>query len=170
MEFNILIIGSKGVGKSSFINRSVNGKFTSNDVNICKVKHQTNLGEITCNIYDSSCTEKVDGVIIMFDLLNNQTFFDVIKYKSYVKSMFGEIPIVVCGNKADQTIKIKTSYITKFIYYNTDISYVDISAKSMYNYEKPFIFLYRKLLSSKQLSHQELGEHDLHLVEISTTV
>jgi GTP-binding nuclear protein Ran len=54
------------------------------------------------------------------------------------------IPIVLCGNKVDvKDRKVKAKAIT--FHRKKNLQYFDISAKSNYNFEKPFLWLARKL-------------------------
>ena len=60
------------------------------------------------------------------------------------------IPIVLCGNKVDvKERKVKAKAIT--FHRKKNLQYYDISAKSNYNFEKPFLWLARKLVGNAQL-------------------
>ena len=60
------------------------------------------------------------------------------------------IPIVLCGNKVDvKERKVKAKTIT--FHRKKNLQYYDISAKSNYNFEKPFLWLARKLVGNAQL-------------------
>ena len=60
------------------------------------------------------------------------------------------IPIVLCGNKVDvKERKVKAKVIT--FHRKKNLQYYDISAKSNYNFEKPFLWLARKLVGNPQL-------------------
>merc|ERR1739848_976198 len=55
------------------------------------------------------------------------------------------IPIVLCGNKVDvKDRKVKPKHIM-FHRKKPNIQYYDISAKSNYNFEKPFLWITKKL-------------------------
>jgi GTP-binding nuclear protein Ran len=60
------------------------------------------------------------------------------------------IPIVLCGNKVDiKERKVKAKTIT--FHRKKNLQYYDISAKSNYNFEKPFLWLARKLVGNPNL-------------------
>jgi len=60
------------------------------------------------------------------------------------------IPIVLCGNKVDvKDRKVKAKTIT--FHRKKNLQYFDISAKSNYNFEKPFLWLARKLGGDQSL-------------------
>lgn len=60
------------------------------------------------------------------------------------------VPIVLCGNKVDvKERKVKAKTIT--FHRKKNLQYYDISAKSNYNFEKPFLWLARKLVGNPAL-------------------
>ncbi|KAE9609224.1 putative enoyl-CoA hydratase [Lupinus albus] len=64
------------------------------------------------------------------------------------------IPIVLCGNKVDvKNRQVKAKQVT--FHRKKNLQYYEISAKSNYNFEKPFLYLARKLA----------GDPNLHFVE-----
>lgn len=61
-----------------------------------------------------------------------------------------QVPIVLCGNKVDvKERKVKAKAIT--FHRKKNLQYYDISAKSNYNFEKPFLWLARKLVGNPNL-------------------
>ena len=64
------------------------------------------------------------------------------------------IPIVLVGNKVDvKDRKVKAKQIT--FHRKKNLAYFDISAKSNYNFEKPFLWLARKLTGDGHLEFTE---------------
>ena len=61
------------------------------------------------------------------------------------------IPIVLCGNKAEQINerKVKAKHIT--FHRKKNLKYFDISVKLNYNFESPFVYISRKLLGNDEL-------------------
>lgn len=193
MNFNLLIVGDKAVGKTTFIKRHITGDFQANyqptnGASLYSVPLQTNQGKITFNIYDGGFSEteasenftspktgkgpaKVDCAIIMFDLFNKQSFDNVIHYYNWLISMFGQINVIVCGNKSDiKGKRIQKTLITKFLhntYKHLKLLYFDVSAKSNYNIEKPFLFLIRKLLITEPMTYKELRNCNISFIEVN---
>ena len=65
------------------------------------------------------------------------------------------IPIVLCGNKVDvKDRKVKAKSIV--FHRKKNLQYYDISAKSNYNFEKPFLWLARKLVGDPNLEFVEM--------------
>ena len=68
--------------------------------------------------------------------------------------MCENIPIVLVGNKVDvKERKVKAKQIT--FHRKKNLQYYDISAKSNYNFEKPFLYLARKLAGDPTLQFVE---------------
>lgn len=121
----------------------------------------TNCGPICFNVWDTAGQEKFGGLrdgyyvqgqcaIIMFDLTSRITYKNVPKWHCDLVRVCENIPIVLCGNKADvKDRKVKPKNIT--FHRKKNLQYYDISAKSNYNFEKPFVWLARKLIGNPNL-------------------
>jgi GTPase SAR1 family protein len=71
-------------------------------------------------------------------------------------SVCENIPIVLCGNKVDvKNRQVKPKQVT--FHRKKNLQYHEISAKSNYNYEKPFLYLARKLVGC--VTHPCYGLH-----------
>ena len=116
----------------------------------------TNYGEIIFNVWDTAGQEKFGGLrdgyyvggkaaIIMFDVTSRITYRSVSVWHRDLTRVCENIPIVLCGNKVDvKDRKVKPKHIV-FHRKKPNIQYYDISAKSNYNFEKPFLWITRKL-------------------------
>ncbi|GMF71238.1 unnamed protein product [Aspergillus oryzae] len=107
------------------------------------------------DVWDTAGQEKFGGLrdgyyingqcgIIMFDVTSlTQLLGDLVR-------VCENIPIVLCGNKVDvKERKVKAKTIT--FHRKKNLQYYDISAKSNYNFEKPFLWLARKLVGNATL-------------------
>jgi len=64
--------------------------------------------------------------------------------------VYENIPIVLCGNKVDiKDRKVKTKFI--IFHRKKNLQYYNISAKFNYNFDKPFLWLARKLIDDPNL-------------------
>jgi GTP-binding nuclear protein Ran len=80
----------------------------------------------------------------MFDVTARVTYKNVPTWHRDLVRVCENIPIVLCGNKVDiKDRKVKAKHIT--FHRKKNLQYFDISAKSNYNFEKPFLWLARKL-------------------------
>jgi GTP-binding nuclear protein Ran len=80
----------------------------------------------------------------MFDLTSRITYKNVGKWYKDLTRICENIPMVLIGNKADiKDRKVKASQIT--FHRRRGLQYYDVSAKSNYQFEKPFLWLMRRL-------------------------
>lgn len=88
--------------------------------------------------------------IIMFDVTSRITYKNVPNWHKDLIRVCENIPIVLCGNKVDvKDRKVKAKAIT--FHRKNNMQYYDISARSNYNFEKPFLWLARKLAGDANL-------------------
>ncbi|KAI7710699.1 GTP-binding nuclear protein, partial [Hortaea werneckii] len=88
--------------------------------------------------------------IIMFDVTSRITYKNVPNWHRDLVRVCENIPIVLTGNKVDvKERKVKAKTIT--FHRKKNLQYYDISAKSNYNFEKPFLWLARKLVGNQSL-------------------
>jgi hypothetical protein len=81
----------------------------------------------------------------MFDVTSRITYKNVPNWHRDLVRVCEAIPIVLVGNKVDvKERKVKAKQIT--FHRKKNLQYYDISAKSNYNFEKPFLWLARKLV------------------------
>jgi small GTP-binding protein len=120
-------------------------------VDVHPLHFQTNHGPIVFNVWDTAGQEKFGGLrdgyyiqgkcaIIMFDVTARVTYKNVPNWHRDLIRVCEQIPMVLCGNKVDmKDRKVKPKQIT--FHRKKNIQYFDISAKSNYNFEKPFLWL-----------------------------
>jgi len=159
-EFKLVLVGDGGVGKTTFVKRHLTGEFEKKynatvGVEVHPLQFQTNRGLIIYNVWDTAGQEKFGGLrdgyyiggqcaIIMFDVTSRITYKNVPNWHKDLIRVCENIPIVLCGNKVDvKDRKVKAKAIT--FHRKNNMQYYDISARSNYNFEKPFLWLARKL-------------------------
>ncbi|KAG8051376.1 hypothetical protein GUJ93_ZPchr0001g29420 [Zizania palustris] len=125
----------------------------------------TNCGKIRFYCWDTAGQEKFGGLrdgyyihgqcaIIMFDVTSRLTYKNVPTWHRDLCRVCENIPIVLCGNKVDvKNRQVKAKQVT--FHRKKNLQYYEVSAKSNYNFEKPFLYLARKLA----------GDGNLHFVE-----
>ena len=124
-------------------------------VNVNPIIFYTNHGPIKFNIWDTAGQEKLGGLregyyiggqcgIIMFDVCSRITYKNVAKWYKDLTRICEGIPICLVGNKVDvKDRKVKAEQIT--FHRRRGLQYFDVSAKSNYRFDKPFIWLLRRL-------------------------
>ena len=134
-------------------------------VEVRPLKFTTNCGPICFNVWDTAGQEKFGGLrdgyyiqgqcaIIMFDVTSRETYKNVPNWHKDLVRVCPNIPIVLCGNKCDvKERKVKPKQIT--FHRKKNLQYYDVSAKSNYHFEKPFLWLARKLAGNPNLTFVE---------------
>ncbi|KAG0298861.1 GTP-binding nuclear protein gsp1/Ran [Linnemannia gamsii] len=164
--FKLVLVGDGGTGKTTFVKRHLTGEFEKKyiatlGVEVHPLSFTTNFGQIIFNTWDTAGQEKFGGLrdgyyingqcgIIMFDLTSRITYKNVPNWHRDLVRVCENIPIVLCGNKVDiKERKVKPKAID--FHRKKSLQYYDISAKSNYNFEKPFLWLARKLSGHQDL-------------------
>jgi len=84
------------------------------------------------------------------DVTSRVTYKNVPNWHRDLVRVCENVPIVLCGNKVDiKDRKVKAKSIV--FHRKKNLQYYDISAKSNYNFEKPFLWLARKLIGDPNL-------------------
>lgn len=169
-EFKLILVGDGGVGKTTFVKRHISGEFekryvATRGVEVHPLKFSTNLGPIQFNVWDTAGQEKFGGLrdgyyiqgqcaIIMFDVTSRITYRSVPNWYRDITRVCENIPIVLCGNKVEiKDRKVKAKQIN--FHRKKNLQYFEISAKVNYNFEKPFVWLARKLAGDNNLQFVE---------------
>ena len=121
----------------------------------------TNRGLIKFNVWDTTGEEKFGGLrdgyyiqarcaILMFAVTSRVAYKNVPNWYRDLVRVCENILIVLCGNKVcimDRKVKAKSIVFHR----KKNLQYYDISAKSNYSFEKPFLWLARKLIGDHYL-------------------
>jgi len=157
-SMKISIVGSRGVGKTSFIKRHSTGDFKDYNppqfIHIEQLSFRTTIGNVNINVWDYPGTNEIvpslvttsDAVFIMFDTTNRESYEHALKWLTILRQTYNGF-IVVCGNKIDSVkrivkpseIHIKNKKTVEQYKMIDNTVYYDISSKSNYNVEKPFL-------------------------------
>eukprot|EP00916_Digyalum_oweni_P002567 GHVL01004690.1.p1 GENE.GHVL01004690.1~~GHVL01004690.1.p1 ORF type:complete len:213 (+),score=35.62 GHVL01004690.1:43-681(+) len=165
-EFKLVLCGDGGVGKTTLVKRHLTGEFEKKyiatlGVEVHPLSFSTNFGPIKFNVWDTAGQEKFGGLrdgyyiqgqcaIIMFDVTSRITYRNVPNWHRDLTRVCENIPIVLVGNKVDvRDRQVKAKNI--MFHRKRNLQYYDLSARSNYNFEKPFLWLARRLTNQPDL-------------------
>ncbi|XP_006901359.1 PREDICTED: GTP-binding nuclear protein Ran-like [Elephantulus edwardii] len=129
VQFKLLLVGDGGTGKTTFVKHHLTGKFEKKyvatlGVEVHPLVFHTNRRPIKFNVWDIADQEKFGGL----------------RNGYYVQ---GHNKVGIKNRK----LKVKSI----IFHQKQNLQYYDISAQSNYNFEKPFLWLARKLTGDPNL-------------------
>ena len=159
----LLLIGDQNVGKSNFIFRFTENKFSeSHQATIgidVKVKNITIDNKVyKVQIIDTSGQEayksisrnyylKVQGILLMFDLTNKFSFQNLENWIKEIYNIRDKVPFMIIGNKCDleNNIEVNDDEVIQFGNKN-DASYYKTSAKNGKNVDNAIINFVKQII------------------------
>ena len=166
VQFKLVLVGDGGTGKTTFVKHHLTGEFEKKyvatlGVEVHPLVFHTNRGLIKFNVWYTAGQEKFGGLregyyieaqcaIIMFDVTARVAYKNVPNWHRDLVQVCENILIVLWGNKVDikdRKVKAKSTVFHQ----KKNLQDYDISAKSSYNFEKPFLWLARKLIGDPNL-------------------
>jgi len=171
-EFKLVLVGDGGVGKTTLVKRHLTGEFEKKyiptlGVEVNPLKFVTQFGPLIFNVWDTAGQEKFGGLrdgyyikgqcaIIMFDVTSRITYKNVPNWHRDIARVCENVPIVLVGNKVDvKDRQVKARQIQ--FHRKRNLQYYDVSARTNYNFERPFLWLARRLTNQPSLNF--VGQH-----------
>ncbi|XP_006891363.1 PREDICTED: EF-hand calcium-binding domain-containing protein 4B [Elephantulus edwardii] len=116
--FKIVLVGNSSVGKTSFLRRFCEDRFSPGTAATVGIDYRVKTvkvddSQVALQLWDTAGQEryrcitqqffrKADGVIVMYDLTAKQSFLSVRQWLSSVEEAVGDhIPVLLLGNKID---------------------------------------------------------------------
>lgn len=166
-HFKLLIIGDSAVGKSSLLLRFADNTFSHNYVTTVgvdfKVRTITIDNErVKLQIWDTAGQERfrtitstyyrgTHGVLIVFDLTNEDTFSNVKRWLGEIDQNCDLVQRVLVGNKCDEkSSRVITESEARQYAARMNVPYFETSAKENINVEEMFNYLTNLVLSQKK--------------------
>ena len=167
IDFKIVVLGALNVGKTSVINRYINGFFqpeTLNTIGAGFFNHIIKIDSFEVNLllWDTAGEERfksvapsllrgANGVIIVYDISKKSTFEEIDTYYNLFLDnvpvdINNELPILLLGNKIDlEEFEILEEEVQEWCKQNKVTHFSNVSAKDGTNIENS-IFLFLKSL------------------------
>ena len=168
LTLKILIVGDSGVGKTNFILRFLNNEFNQNYMSTAGIDLKSGSIEIKnkkirIQIWDTAGQEKykaitknlflkVMGALIVYDITNENSFYNLQSWVSMVKEECGKhMQIVIVGNKSDLDSKRAISKEEVLNYVKEQkVEYIETSSKTGENIIKAITLLSEQILENSE--------------------
>jgi len=150
-DHNIVFVGDGGVGKTALLTNMLCGRFEKYYcATVGAEVHPMKFGNVAVNVWDVAGQDKygklreyyyakADAVAIMFDVTHNKSYRNVEKWYNEVYDVMPDIPVVLIGNKCEDTENRK---ITNPTY---DLHYFETSVRNNSNIVQPFEWLTQQI-------------------------
>lgn len=125
----------------------VNIDGTSYQLKIWDTCGQERLRALTANYYRNA-----DGVILLFDVTQKDSFDNLEKWISSLKEKVEDaLPMVIVGNKIDLENKVVTPEMIKNIAKQYNVKVFETSAKTGADCNKPFLHVASEVIEAKKV-------------------
>ncbi|KAD3068152.1 hypothetical protein E3N88_36032 [Mikania micrantha] len=164
-QFLLHIVGDSGSGKTSFVSRNsylqLPDAIIGDDENESTwhyLDFDTNLGRIRFSCHDhhggietlnDEMFHEGDCIILLIDVTNITSLVSLPTWTHSIVSRNARVPVVLCGNKVDAINDRRVQPI--MVLEETIWQYYEISALANFNFEKPFMYLIRKLMDNQDI-------------------
>lgn len=162
----IIALGDGGVGKTTLLNRFVDGKFidgTKLTVGVDFFEKNLQLSEdhrVALQIWDFGGQERFQfmhqayikgakGILLLFDLTRIRTLDNMEKWVNLSRSDNPDIPILFIGSKADleNEIMVDDDYALEYKEHFNFMDFMRVSSKTGKNVHEAFEKIARKILN-----------------------
>uniref|UniRef100_G1KIV5 Calcium release activated channel regulator 2A n=1 Tax=Anolis carolinensis TaxID=28377 RepID=G1KIV5_ANOCA len=182
--FKIIFVGESSVGKTSFLRRVCEDRFSSGTAATVGVDYSVKTvavdnRRIVLQLWDTAGQEryrsitkqffrKADGVIVMYDITTRETFLAVKQWLVSIEEATGEnIPILLLGNKTDKEKEREVPHgLGKHLAQDYNLIFYECSALSGDNTNKSILHLARDRL--KTPDDRIRTQHEFKGLEIYT--
>ena len=167
----ICIIGDSSVGKTNVLFKFIEGQFSPLHVATIGFDYKskiitlpTSKKKVKLQIWDTAGQEKymsmnkslfqrVQGIILMYDITNRETFERLHIWLNLIKQITNEIPIILVGNKLDLEDNENHGRIVDYsegedFAKENEIDFYEVSAVSGVNIDNIFISITDKVLKN----------------------
>ena len=167
-QIKIMILGNSSVGKTSFIIKCTEDCFQEVYLSTIGIDYKEKEVIIEGKkykilLYDTTGQERfkslainlikdADGVMLMYDITNRESFNSIIDWIKNIEERKGEnFPTIILGNKVDnEDIRKVSKEEGEKVAEGNDISFFEISNKTGVNVNEALLAFIKEILSSKK--------------------
>jgi len=145
-EFNVILIGDSGVGKTSIMTKFIDGNFESNKKCTINVEFKTKNLKIDKDLYakltifDTAGQERyrsltrqyyhlAQGIILVFDLTDENSFNSLNKWIKEIDDNTKNVEVILVGNKSDLKNRVIINSRAEQFAHEKNFKYIETSAK-----------------------------------------
>ena len=167
----LLIVGDSSVGKTNFIYRYIENKFSQNymvttGIDLKTTTMELNGKKIRIQLWDTAGQEKyraitknlflkVQGVLAVYDITNENSFKSLKSWINSIKEECGShMPILIVGNKNDlENQRLVNKNDAKIYAQEQRCEYIETSSKTGENIAKSITLITEKVLENSELGN-----------------
>lgn len=157
--YKIALVGDRA-GKTAWLHRHATGQFLPDclityGTHMTPLRFHTSRGEVRLEVLDigrapdgrtrleyaTQAASTADATMVFFSVADLESFAQARRLVSALRTGHSARPMVVCGNKVD--LKERVVAPNEIAAWSRGCQYYDVSAKTLYNFEKPFLCLLR---------------------------
>jgi GTP-binding nuclear protein Ran len=147
-NLRVAIVGDIAVGKTSYLNRLITGEYNRfhnhNPNTMFQLPFATNRGKVTFTVIEGPNHDDVDGLMVMFDCTNRDSFTNSIAMIRSLSVRYPQLPVVWMGNKVDNKERVVMARdiqkVLNTLHY-PNLKYYEVSARSNYQIDRPFLHI-----------------------------
>ena len=145
-EFNVILIGDSGVGKTSILTKFIEGNFENNKKCTINVEFKTKNLKIDkdlyakLTIYDTAGQERyrsltrqyyhlANGIVLVFDLTDENSFNSLNKWVKEIDDNTKNVEVILVGNKSDLKNRAIINSRAEQFAHEKNFKYTETSAK-----------------------------------------
>ena len=162
----LLVIGDPEVGKSSFIRRFLEDKFSDSPINAKELELKNKIlnidnQKIVFHVWDglknatlnkttnNELSIRVQGIIIIYEVTSTISFESLNFYINEVKQKCGnDMPILVIGNKIDLDDRLISEEQGENYAKENNVEYIEISVKDNINIDESIVKIANKIMAN----------------------
>ena len=171
LTIKLLFLGDLHVGKSSFIHRYIEDKFTNDrmtttdldlktadiiieDKNI-RVQLWDTAGQERYKSISKNLISRVQGILILFDITNENSFTNLNAWLKTIKDQDGKMPIIMVGNKCDlEEKRVVKKEDAKTFAKNEKMKYIETSCKTGENVKNTIDIFCKHIMKNTNLKNE----------------